>query len=32
VENEKPVELPELLWPVDWEEIKATLRGWITEL
>jgi hypothetical protein len=27
-----PQEMPEMLWPVEWEEIKATVRGWVAQL
>jgi len=25
-------EMPEMLWPVGWEEIKDTVRGWVAAL
>jgi hypothetical protein len=28
----EPQDMPEMLWPVDWEEIKTTIRGWVAKV
>ena len=31
-EDAEREEMPEMLWPVGWEEIKRTVRGWVAAL